>query len=618
MTAPRISGHQSLGFALGKSRASYSVLASLQHTNDHAARDSAAACLPRLSESSFVALLLGSVVLFSSSAVLAQTPPSYNAGDAARQAEEARRAEPLPKAAPRPVIPGLGQEEFTLSGGGTLVVKRLAVHGADALDAGELAAILKPFEGRRLTLGQIYEAAAKVTAALREKGYMLAKAYVPKQDARGGTLRIEVVTGHLGGLAVKNVSLVDDWLVKSVIDANLAPGDAVKKADLERSMLLLSDTPGAGLPKVTIEPGRAAGTSDLAFAVPEARLIDGYVMGDNLGGPYTGRYRASGGLNVNSPFGLGDKLSVFGMVSDTTGILNGRVAYNAPIGFDGLRGEVFAYRTTYELGGVYDTLDATGTADAIGGSLAYAVKRSREDSIWTTATYTHKELHDEVWGATTSTRRMDLGTAAVQRDQLSSLFGLPLATSLQASGTGGFLDIPNAVELAQNRAGVDTNGTFWKIAGSAQATVALLDDVSFSVFARGQKAMSGNLDSSEQFSLSGQTGVRSFDEGLSVDTGYVVTPELKYAIPLTFEGYRHSVGLFTDVAGGWIEDASYTTLPKFSGLKDVGLSYNSTYEYLPGRYVIGRGIVAWSYGATGGAEKYDDSFKALFQAGVLF
>ena len=47
------------------------------------------------------------------------------------------------------------------------------------------------------------------------------------------------------------------------------------------------------------------------------------------------------------------------------------------VGDDGLRGEAAVFRTTYVLGGIYDGLGATGTAEGISGTLAYPFRRTR-------------------------------------------------------------------------------------------------------------------------------------------------------------------------------------------------------------------------------------------------
>src|SRR5262249_43829440 len=123
-------------------------------------------------------------------------------------------------------------------------------------------AILAPYEGRKLTIGQIYEAADKISTLYRDRGYLVAKAYVPVQNIRRGTLKIKVVAGQYGAVSVKNESLVRDDYVQALIDHALGRSPYIHKDPLERSILLVSDLPGAGVPRVAIGAGQKAGTSD--------------------------------------------------------------------------------------------------------------------------------------------------------------------------------------------------------------------------------------------------------------------------------------------------------------------------------------------------------------------
>ncbi|WP_318531834.1 ShlB/FhaC/HecB family hemolysin secretion/activation protein, partial [Pseudomonas huaxiensis] len=85
--------------------------------------------------------------------------------------------------------------------------------------------------------------------------------------------------------------------------------DAVRSAELERSLLLLSDTPGVEV-KSTLKPGASVGATDLLVDVTPGPLLSGSVDADNYGNRYTGEYRLGGTLNVNSPLGLGDRLTL--------------------------------------------------------------------------------------------------------------------------------------------------------------------------------------------------------------------------------------------------------------------------------------------------------------------
>jgi hemolysin activation/secretion protein len=556
--------------------------------------------------------------LFSTQFAHAQSAPVPNIGDAVRQSDETRRNAPPPTSGAEPVLPRLVDPPFTMKDNARLKVRSFRIDGQNPMGEGELRPILAPYENRKLSLAEIYEAADKITTLYRSRGYLVAKAYVPAQDARGGVLRLKIVLGKYGAVTLKNESLVRDSFLRSVVDHALAGSAFIHNDELERAMLLISDFPGASVPRIAIGRGREAETSDFVFGVPEARRFDGYVLGDNFGSPYTGRNRVTGGINMNSPLGYGDRLSAFGIVSDDSHLVNGRIAYSAPLGYSGLRGEIAASRTTYTLGGVYKDLNATGTADAVSATLTYPLIRRRDESLYLSGNFTHKALNDDILGTSIAHRNMDLGTLAITRDTSGALIGLPLVTSTTFSFTQGRVDFPDAAQRAANIAGVDTAGDFTKLNLNFNATIAFSEKLSLSTNLRAQKSLTGNLDSSEQLGLTGYYGVRSYDEGLAGDTGFVVTPELKYALP-DISRYRHSVGLFTDVGTVWLENAAFTTLQKPSTeLNAVGLGYYASYEYSPARLLLLKAQVAHSYGSNDGAQSYDRGTKGLVQIGLTF
>ncbi|MFG1331296.1 POTRA domain-containing protein [Xanthobacter autotrophicus] len=563
------------------------------------------------------------VALLVPAPALAQGLP-FNIGDAVRDAQQSQQAAPQPQQAAPLVLPRLAEPQMVLPDKTTLHVRHIAVTGTEGLTVSEekLRAVLAPYEGRKLTLAEIYAAADKVTALYREAGYLVAKVYVPQQDARKGTLVFKLVPGRYGRVSVKNDSRVNDFMLKGTLDTQkVTTGELIEQARLERAMLLISDLAGAGMPRAVIGAGATQGASDFLFDVPEQRLVDGFLMGDNFGTPYTGIWRASGGFNINSPLGIGDRLSAFGLVSNSTDMLNGRVAYALPLGYDGLRAEVAAFRTTYALGDTYADLDATGVADGISATLLYPVLRARAASIWGSAAYTYKNLNDETLGVSYAHRSINEGTVGLNGDTSGVVpwLNMPVVTSTAVALTFGNVDFPDADQALANLLGADTQGDFSKLTLSFVMTVALLEKLSLSVNVRGQKSFSGNLDSSEQFSLTGIFGVRSYYEGLSGDSGWLVTPELKYALPDIY-GWHHAVSAFADVGGVALENGAYTiTQPDYVQLGDIGLGYYGNYEYMPGRNLLLKAYLAWSMGGNEAQAGYSrGNTVGLVQAGITF
>ena len=347
------------------------------------------------------------------------------------------------------------------------------------------------------------------------------------------------------------------------------------------------------------------------------------MLGDNFGSPYTGRDRCNGGFTLNSPLGYRRSPVRLGVVSETGGLVNGRIAYAPPPTYGGLRGEVSFFQTTYKLGGVYRDSRATGEANGFSINIVYPWKRLREESVYLFSNFTHKYLDDKVFDISLARRYIEVGTIGVTHDMLGSVFDLPFVTDTSLSASGGVLRFPDPAERTANKAGIDTAGAFGRINLSFNSTLAMTPELSLSFLLRAQKAIGRNIDSSEKLGLTGVFGVRSFDEGLAGDSGVVTTPELRYALP-TVDNYRHSFGVFSDFGAIWLERPGYTSTQRaFSPLSDIGAGYYATYdltnvEASPARSLFFKAQVAHSLGWSTVAPSYDLSTKGLVQLGVTY
>ncbi len=564
--------------------------------------------------------------LAATSLASAQTPAAVNvlpgAGQALQGANEARQAAPQPTTGAL-VLPQLNEPLFTLKDKSTLLVRHFELQGENPIAEADVREILAPYENRKLTLAEIYAAADKVSTLLRNNGYQFAKAYVPAQDARGGTLRIKLVPGKYGTITVKNESLVRDDYLRGIIDYAIGGSPYVHNRELERAMLLIADLAGSGTPHITVGAGQQPETSDFLFNVPEGHRVNGYLLADNYGPGFYGRDRLTGGVDVNSPLGYGDKLSGFGMVSQQTMQVNGRVSYAFPLGYDGLHAEIAGFRTIYSLGGIFKDVDVTGFVNGVTGSLTYAVTRSRDSNIYISGSFTHEGLDDKASGTSFRNRTIDLGTASITRDTIGVLpfFDLPMTTSATFSITSGYVNYVYPDQKALDAAGPNIQGNYVRINLSADTTIALNEKWSVSARFKAQKSLSGTLDSSEQMLMTGFSGVRSYDEGLTADSGVIFTPELKYALPDVF-GYRHALGLFTDIGADWLEKTLDPDLQRsYTPLYDVGLGYHGTYEYSPGRALMVNALVAHTYGpgiSSYDSTTYDRHTRGMVQLGVTF
>jgi len=516
--------------------------------------------------------------LYGSSMLCAASLPNYDISNAMKEVTPPKAPLNSEKPAPLSII----QEEekpLTLAEGEKMLIKDFRIVDSGTVDTQLFEPVLNNYRNTELSMRDINELAAKISQVCKDQGYLLAKAYVPKQDAREGILTIKIILGKSGKISSTNKSSVHDFIIQNTLEDALAQDEAISQSSLERAMLLIKDTPGAKLPTVTIAPGSSYGSSDLSFTTESAERFEGYIMGDNYGSKYTGRERISAGASINSPFGFGDRLSLNGYQSSGADLQNGKVAYNFPLYSNGLRGELSVAKTTYELGDEYRDLDALGNAKTYEGVISYPMMRTQQESYYLALRMTHKDLKDEIRSTdTTIPKKINVAALEVTRDAYGTLFGLNTFTTMTGSLNYGHLEINDDEQKALNEAGADTAGNYSKANISMMSNLALNETFSLGGSLKLQKALGNkNLDGTEQLSISGIDGVRVYpDSEWTADSGYVLGLELKYLLP-SFEGINHNAGIFVDTGRGWIENADYTDQQSRS-LNDVGLSYTINYK----------------------------------------
>ncbi len=210
-----------------------------------------------------------------------------DAGQALRDVESRRLNLPAPVEldAERP-SPEDGVSRAAEEGGPTVLVKRFQLSGNRQFDDRRLLALLHDLPGQELNLSQLHAAAARIGDFYREKGYVLARAFLPAQEIQDGTVRIEVLEGRYGRIELHNTSRTLDRVLLRPLSA-LERDTAVQGSELERALLLLSDIPGLQA-KGTLLPGQAQGTTDLRVEARPGPLVGGRLEADNYGGRYMG------------------------------------------------------------------------------------------------------------------------------------------------------------------------------------------------------------------------------------------------------------------------------------------------------------------------------------------
>ena len=520
-----------------------------------------------------------------SSTVFAQTPPAPNAGQVLRDLQQApvlttpqaatlTRAESTPEAASPNEARAL--------------VKSIAITGNQELTSAELQSLVADLVGQQQSLSQLNAAARRITAYYRSRGFAVARAYLPAQDITNGAVTIAVIEGRVSGYSVKNQSRLSDERVNGYF-SQIKNGDVIKSAQIDRSLLLMQDTPSVGGSRATLQPGASVGTSELLIEVSPADAYSGSVALDNYGSRYTGEYRLSGSFNIASPLKIGDQLSFTALTSGDQ-LRFGRIAYQLPIGSDGLRVGAAYFDTRYKLGKEFRSLEAHGTARSTSVFAAYPLIRSQLQNLNATASYEDKSLNDFVDSTATSTRKKVSVSSLGLAGNLQDALGGGGINNFDVSVILGKLRIESLTALAIDAASAQTNGSFSRVAYGLNRLQRVTDTTQLLLSVNGQQA-SKNLDSSEKFSLGGPTGVRAFPTGEAIgDEGLKGTMELRHTFSANWQ-----VSAFYDFGAVRINKTPFgPSASNSKNLAGAGFGVNANFDK-----VQVKAALAWR--TTGGA-----------------
>jgi hemolysin activation/secretion protein len=423
-----------------------------------------------------------------------------------------------PAPEPRPALgaPGL-----------KVVVTQFHITGNTIYPEAVLLEQVKEFVGKEQTIDGLNDAATKVRAYYRERGYFLSQAYLPQQEIKGGVVEIAVIEARVGKVAVnfKEGTRYSENLVRGLVNAHLKEGELITEQGLETPLLLLNDFPNAVVTS-EIKPSATIGAADLTVNVSDSPgWISGSVDVDNYGNRFTGQFRTGISLSINNPLQLGDQFSYRAFVTDDhMGFY--RVAYVLPVGYWGTRVgasyATFHYRLGREL--INNRVHGVGAVETI--YAFHPLIRTRSSNLIVQLAYEQKTLddRDDVQLLITD-RKVISSKVGMVGDFRDGLFGGGL-NSYSVTFTEGSVVIRGDTVPQLN-----TQGHFAKKNFEFRRLQKITDNATLLLGFQGQMA-SKNLTSAEKFSLGGPSGVRAYPTGEALgDTGWIFNAEMRYLIP---------------------------------------------------------------------------------------
>lgn len=158
---------------------------------------------------------------------------------------------------------------------------------------------------RGVTVGMIESVALEITNFYRERGFILAKAFIPKQQVRDGIVAITLLLGELGEVKVEDNKRVSENLIKQPFKRDI--NKPVTNNRIDESLYLVNDIPGVRA-QGFFSPGAQVGDTLLTTKILEEKWTTFNLRIDNHGSENTSENRAYADVYVHNPLGIGDEI----------------------------------------------------------------------------------------------------------------------------------------------------------------------------------------------------------------------------------------------------------------------------------------------------------------------
>ncbi|MDJ0743888.1 MAG: ShlB/FhaC/HecB family hemolysin secretion/activation protein [Xenococcaceae cyanobacterium MO_167.B27] len=209
----------------------------------------------------------------------------------------------------------------------SITVNNFEITGSTVFSLEELQNVVSDYQGRPLSLSELFQVRSAITKLYTESGYVNSGAYIPPQELEGGTVTIAVLEGKLEDINVTGTKRLNPDYIRSRLE--VAASSPVNVESLLEALQLLRLDPLIKNVSAELSAGITPGTSLLDVAIEEADAFRITTNFDNKRSPSVGTNRRGVGLSHANLLGFGDKISL--NYTNTEGSDNIDASYIIPV-----------------------------------------------------------------------------------------------------------------------------------------------------------------------------------------------------------------------------------------------------------------------------------------------
>ncbi|MGY4494893.1 ShlB/FhaC/HecB family hemolysin secretion/activation protein [Pseudomonas sp. TE3610] len=211
-------------------------------------------------------------------------------------------------------------------------IDTIELKGADHLPGAP--ALVKPYQGQCLGVGQLNEVLKVITDRYIALGLVTSRAYLPPQDLSKGHLIVQVIEGHLQSFKPGK----DSGLSQRELDMGFPgrAGEVLNLREVEQLVDQLNRLP-SNQAQMALVPGQTVGSTDVQVNNAPQKPWRASLSHSNDGQKSTGQQQWGTRLDWDNPLGLADQLSINGgqdaHPDDQHNSHNAGLNYNLPWGW---------------------------------------------------------------------------------------------------------------------------------------------------------------------------------------------------------------------------------------------------------------------------------------------
>jgi hemolysin activation/secretion protein len=439
------------------------------------------------------------------------------------------------------------------------VLEKLYIEGVTAYEKEELGDVYSAELGKKISLADLYDIAARLTNKYRNEGYILTQIVVPPQTIESGKARLKVVEGFVDKVTIQGDGGKANSLIRQYAGNVRTGGRALNARELERTMLLINDLPGVKARGVLAPSATKVGAADLNIFI-ERDPIDAMLAIDNYGSRYLGPLQLTAAGSVNNYFDRNERITAQAAIAPDPDIGDEMtyfsMSYEQPLWNQGTMFQAFASFTATEPGYDLDQFNVKGNSQFFSLRMDHPFVKTRNLKFNARAIFDWRDAESRNDLEPTREDRIRALRFGGTLEILDTLLGVGLnSLDLEISRGLEFFGAETNNRATLSRPLADIN--FLKMGVEIQRLQRLANNINLLIGTRGQWSKDALL-SSEEFGVGGINYGRAFDPSEIIgDEGIAGKLELQWNKPVEWSLVQdYQLFGFFDAGRIWNDDAT--------------------------------------------------------------